>query len=123
MIQISIEGPICPKARPRFSGRRAHLPPRYRDWKAQAIAQILAQYEGPPIARAAIEIKFYGPLRGDLDNLAGAVLDALVPGGVLKDDRLSCLPSLRIEHFPGKVKRASIAIANLDGTAIRSVLH
>ena len=38
----------------------------------------------------------------DIDNLAGACLDALTlnGAGVLIDDRLSCLPQLNVEFDP-----------------------
>jgi Holliday junction resolvase RusA-like endonuclease len=36
------------------------------------------------------------PRRGDLDNIAGSVLDSLVQAGILKDDSLRVVSSLAI---------------------------
>lgn len=112
MIELILNGPIVPKARPRFSGR-VYLPERYRIWKLNAIAQFLLQYDGAPIQKASVQIDLHGPLRGDLDNLAGAILDALVQSEVILDDRLSCVPKLQIEHIPGKSKGAIVRLDQL----------
>jgi Holliday junction resolvase RusA-like endonuclease len=92
-----LQGEIVPKARPRFSGGRTYLPAKYRDWKTQAIEALRAQWElGPPIAKASVTILVLNQSRGDIDNIAGAVLDALVQAGVVQDDRLSCISELTI---------------------------
>ena len=51
----------------------------------------------PTPVSVAIAIQGKGH-RGDLDNLAGSCLDALVSAGVLVDDRLSCVSRLLVEH-------------------------
>lgn len=78
------------------------MPPAYRSWKAAAIAsfQLQAIQQGiiAPIPKAAITITLVGkhPRRSDCDNLAGAVLDALVQAGILQNDNLNYVPSLAI---------------------------
>jgi Holliday junction resolvase RusA-like endonuclease len=53
--------------------------------------------------KAAVEMQFIGSHRGDLDNLAGAVLDILCETKIVVDDRVSCISRLVIEHEPGSV--------------------
>jgi len=76
------------------------MPPKYVEWKRQAIPVLLAQAKAqnlqiPISAPHKIEIALESPSsRGDLDNWAGSVLDALVESGVLADDNLAILPEL-----------------------------
>ena len=92
---------IIPKARPRgLSTGRHYLPDNYRDWKANAIWELRQQHHGSPIAvPVAIEITLIGKhsRRGDADNIAGAILDAMVQAGIIKDDNLTRIPSLSIK--------------------------
>jgi Holliday junction resolvase RusA-like endonuclease len=100
-LNIWLEGRVTPKARPRVTRNGTYFPRRYQDWRQSAQAQILAQVSDRswlPIPRAAVKVQLQGAHRGDLDNLAGAVLDALVFGGILLDDRISCVPRLSVEH-------------------------
>ena len=110
IINFYIPGKVVPKARPRVTTNGTYLPPRYRAWRNQAEVEIYRQVSelnlevDLPIKRAAISISFCGKHRtnSDLDNLAGACLDALTlnGAGVLQDDRLSCIPKLTIEYIP-----------------------
>lgn len=111
MLELKIDQKVVPKARPRHNGSHSYLPKSYRAWKELAIFELQIQYGfQPPIPRAAIAIKILGSARGDLDNLAGAVLDALVQASVIVDDRINCVPDLRILHVPGKKNGAIIEI-------------
>lgn len=58
----------------------------------------------------AIAIELYGAARGDLDNIAGAILDALVQAGIILDDRVSVVKALSIKHCGGKTKEVTIAL-------------
>ncbi len=113
-MELTLVGKITPKARPRVAGGHAYLPKRYRDWKDAAIASLRQQLPSDWVPRCgvAITIAISGKQRGDADNIAGAVLDALVQAGVLEDDRLSCLPQLNISHLP---KLANGAVITLNG--------
>jgi Holliday junction resolvase RusA-like endonuclease len=87
------------------------LPAKYRNWKANAIAQLLAQSRPVrPIEKATISIGIGGKQRGDLDNIAGAILDALVQSGILLDDRISVVSKLSIEYFPDRPLGATISV-------------
>lgn len=74
LLKYTLSGKVVPKARPRFGGGRAFLPQRYRDWKDNALAELLSQSCPPiPISKAEVSIDLFGGHRGDLDNLAGSV--------------------------------------------------
>ncbi|MGK7922167.1 MAG: RusA family crossover junction endodeoxyribonuclease, partial [Trichodesmium sp.] len=114
VIRLYIPGKVVPKARPRVTANGTYLPPRYRTWRNQAEVEIYRQVSelnlevDLPIQKAAISMSFCGKHRtnSDLDNLAGACLDALTlnGAGVLQDDRLSCIPKLTIEYIPDTKK-------------------
>ena len=104
-----IPGNVVPKARPRVTSNGTYLPPTYRKWRNMAEVEIYRQIldlnisKELPIKKAAISLSFCGKHRtnSDLDNMAGACLDALTlnGAGVLKDDRLSCIPQLNVEYI------------------------
>jgi Holliday junction resolvase RusA-like endonuclease len=112
-LSLELTGRVIPKQRPRFSKGHSYLPSGYRNWKDAAIAQLLTQYTGTAFTRVAVTINILGSARGDLDNLAGAVLDALTQSGILVDDRLSCVPELTVKHVPGTQHGARITIQEL----------
>ena len=103
--ELEIPGRVTPKARPRFDPRsgRAYTEPNYRDWldMASDVAALTLRkpgLDGPVIVRCAftgntthVAVLDTHPTprngqRGDIDNLAGAVMDALQQGGVILDD-------------------------------------
>lgn len=107
-----LTGKITPKARPRLGKGRAYLPQKYRDWKDEAISQLLTQSRPPdPLVKAEVSIYIGGGQRGDLDNIAGAILDALVQAGILLDDRISVVSKLSIAHHRERSPGASIEIS------------
>jgi Holliday junction resolvase RusA-like endonuclease len=78
------------------------MPHRYRDWKALAVGALSDQTKAhvldTPITSATVQIELMGkhPRRGDLDNIAGSILDVLVQAGILRDDSISVVSSLSI---------------------------
>ncbi|MGL4377913.1 MAG: DUF3102 domain-containing protein, partial [Microcoleaceae cyanobacterium] len=88
-IQFWLSGNVVPKARPRVTKRGTYLPKQYRGWRNQAEVEIYRQLCDLnlsielPIPRANISLIFMGNHRknADLDNLAGACLDALTLNG------------------------------------------
>ncbi|MBT9159574.1 MAG: hypothetical protein DDT26_00833 [Dehalococcoidia bacterium] len=112
-MQLTLAGRIVPKARPRVARGHAYLPANYRKWKDAAIASLRQQLPSQwcPRCGVAITIAIGGKQRGDADNIAGAVLDALVQAGVLEDDRLACVPQLLIRHLPALANGAVITVA------------
>lgn len=109
LITLKLIGGIVPKARPRVSRGHAYLPQRYRAWKEQAITSVIDQLPlgWRPFTQACVAIELRGSLRGDADNLAGAILDVLVQSHVIVDDALKNVPKLTIRHVkqggPGAV--------------------
>jgi len=119
IIKLIIPGVVVPKARPRVTKNGTYLPPRYRAWRNRAEVEIYRQISEQnithkfPLRKAAIVIRLLGNHRtnSDIDNLAGACLDALTlnGAGVLIDDRLSCLPQLTVEFDPD-AKKTGVSI-------------
>lgn len=96
--EFVIDGPIVPKARPRAWNGRNLIPKKYRQWKKGAIAVFSQQWQHAPLSGVDVSIQLSGKhsRRGDLDNISGAILDALVQSEVLKDDNLINVQSLAI---------------------------
>jgi len=111
-----LPGKVSPKTRPRVSNGQAYLPSSYREWKQSAVLELLSQLGARgslPLARANVDIALTGKHRGDLDNLAGGILDALVEAQVITDDRLSCVPKLVVTHTLNGECGATIVITEL----------
>lgn len=89
-LSLALEGTIVPKARPREYRGRFLLPKNYREWKENAIAELQIQYQGKPLSGVYVLIQLHGKhnRRGDSDNIAGSILDALVQARILQDDSL-----------------------------------
>jgi Holliday junction resolvase RusA-like endonuclease len=110
-MRYQLTGKITPKARPRLGKGRAYLPAKYRDWKESAILELLSQSPPPdPLVKAEVSIAIGGKQTGDLDNIAGAVLDALVQSGILLDDRISVVHKLSISHYRERSPGAEIEL-------------
>ena len=107
-VKFWLPGRVVPKARPRFHGGKISLPRNYRGWKNTAYLEIISQLQENGIdelliTKAEVEMQFIGSHRGDLDNLAGSLLDILCETKIIRDDRVSCISRLVIEHEPGGV--------------------
>ena len=90
--------PLMSKARPRSapSGGRPYMPKAYMDWKANVRSILAEWWTIPPLPRVScLCLVFRGPARGDLDNLAGAVLDA-GNGLIWSDDRVGVMPVMAL---------------------------
>lgn len=118
-IKFSIPGAVVPKARARVTRKETYMPSRYQQWKDDAIAEFIYQNSNkPPIDYpVSIEVEIYGAVRGDVDNIAGAILDAMVQSNVLIDDRISIVPQLKITHFRHTEKSVIVIVSEiLDDT-------
>jgi crossover junction endodeoxyribonuclease RusA len=101
-VRLEIPGEPVPKGRPR-KARQGHMftPERTRSfeelvaWHARAHAVRLG---AAPLA-VRIELWSTRPLAGDIDNYVKAVLDGLVRGGAMEDDRQ--VVSLTVEREVG----------------------
>ena len=111
--KFTLSGAVIPKTRPRVTRRGTFLPKRYREWKEEAIAILLSQrISFETMDKVAIAIELYGSARGDLDNIAGAILDALVQADIIVDDRISIVKELSIRHCGGKTKEVHITLTH-----------
>lgn len=105
---FSLYGSVVPKARPRVTANGTFMPHRYQQWKREAITALILQAQemglAQPLSAAAVNITLLGkhPRRGDLDNISGSILDALVQSGVLKDDSVAVVWSLAIALYWSK---------------------
>ncbi len=102
-LRFWLPGACVPKARARVTRNGTYHLRRYRDWRQLAETEILVSLSSNarsllPVKQARVKIILQGKHRGDIDNLAGSCLDALVASGVLADDRLPCVPHLVISH-------------------------
>lgn len=99
-----VPGVVVPKARPRVTSKGTYLPPRYRQWRNHAEVEISRQLweqeysQKLPLTKASVKVEVRGSHRGDLDNILGSCLDALVSANVLVDDRISVVPRLEVWH-------------------------
>jgi Holliday junction resolvase RusA-like endonuclease len=99
ILKLTLHGDIVPKLRPRVTSRGTYMPDHYTDWKRRAI-----DYWGMQKKDYAIDIPVHVDIlmvgkhsRGkDLDNTAGAILDALVEGNFLKKDNMMVVAKLAI---------------------------
>ncbi len=111
-----IPGVVVPKARPRVTSNGTFLPQRYREWRNRAEVEIYCQLseqqflQALPLPRAMVKVQVRGKHRGDLDNILGSCLDALVSAKVLLDDRLSVVSRLEIWHNPNGETGALIKV-------------
>lgn len=97
---------IVPKARPRFGSGRAFTPKKYRA-SQEALSNILAAMEYSFIEENGYtKYPFQFPLfvtltytqkKGDADNIGGAMLDALVKSGMIKDDSRLYVPTVNLQ--------------------------
>jgi len=102
--------PLMSKARPRSSpkGGRPYMPATYVNWKASLRGLMGEWWTIPPRPHIPVLVlTFSGPARGDLDNLAGAVLDA-GNGLIWADDRVSVINSMVLKFAKTKPKDSSI---------------
>lgn len=118
---FNLNGPIVPKARARTTANGTYHHHRYSDWKQCAISDIASQWRSDPLEQAEVTIGLTGKhnRQGDADNVAGAVLDALVQAKVLVDDNMKRVPSLTI-HLDYQKKaepKAVVMLSTLEAAA------
>jgi Holliday junction resolvase RusA-like endonuclease len=98
-IQFQIEGAFVPKARPRVNMKthQVYMDSTYTTSQELIMRQMLANWRGETIQRANIMCFLRGNLPGDVDNLVGAVLDAMKKGEIIADDTKAVIPVLYAE--------------------------
>jgi len=103
MITLEIRHPLFSKARPRVTKTgHAFMPAAYRKNQKELLAKIKEQYDGPPLeGPLRVEIELRGEGRGDIDNIAGALMDT-VNKVLWVDDRVSIIPELEVKWQKAK---------------------
>ena len=104
--------PLMSKARPRSSprGGRPYMPPAYIQWKSNLRGLMGEWWTAEPLSKIAVlTLVFSGPARGDLDNMAGAVLDA-GNGLIWTDDRVNVISCITARWKKAKKADASISM-------------
>jgi Holliday junction resolvase RusA-like endonuclease len=103
LYRFTWDGPIVPKARPRVTDNGTYMPHKYKDWKEAAVSefrfQALEMRLPEPITSCQIAITLKGnhSRRGDLDNVSGSLLDALVKANILSNDNMTVIYALSIK--------------------------
>ncbi len=103
MIDFFIEGKIVPKARPRVTVKGTFMPQSYRDWMEGTVWELISiwreKYQSIKLnfpLTLAIHLEGKHSRKGDLDNIGGAVMDALVKAQILSNDNVNTINHLTI---------------------------
>jgi Holliday junction resolvase RusA-like endonuclease len=93
-----IKQPLFSKARPRLTRcGKAYMPAAYKDAQSRLKQELVKQWSQPPLEGPVwLDIVVQGEGRGDLDNIAGAFMDA-AQSILFTDDRVSVISRLTIE--------------------------
>jgi Holliday junction resolvase RusA-like endonuclease len=96
---IQWHGPIVPKARPRVTRWGAHMPEKYADWQGKAIRSLREAATEIGIPQLDYQLRLYLILFGKhrrsgdmIDNIPGAIADALVKAEVISNDSSMIAP-------------------------------
>lgn len=87
-ITLALPGAIVPKARPRHNKWGSYLPANYRDWKDTTVGLIRNKIQPLTGDNFSVDVVLWGKhsRRGDLDNILGSIMDALVQADILPND-------------------------------------
>lgn len=103
MIDFFIEGKIVPKARPRVTSKGTFMPESYQNWMKGTVWELISiwreKYQSIKLnfpLTLAIHLEGKHSRQGDLDNIGGAVMDALVKAQILPNDNVNCINHLTI---------------------------
>jgi Holliday junction resolvase RusA-like endonuclease len=87
--------------------KRPYMPAKYKIWQRNLRALMAEWWTSPPLTSAVVHMTFNGPARSDLENLAGAVLDA---GNKLiwEDDRVGVIREQNFKFNKSPINNQSI---------------
>ena len=100
-------------------GNITHSSKGYREWQDEAISLIRCMKIPPIGVIYSLHIVFYRKGRGDLDNLAGGVMDLLVKAGVIEDDDWVTIPNLIITTNPEKKDQIDIYFCHNKAESVK----
>lgn len=121
-LTFELDGNIIPKARARITSHGNYHNPRYSAWMDDAISELnhqkaLKEYYQELSLPCSLEIVLINPSkRGDADNIAGSIMDALVKAGIIPNDNLNNINNLHIKvaETVDKLTRTTIIIKDKD---------
>jgi Holliday junction resolvase RusA-like endonuclease len=108
MIELILEGNVPSKKNSRIRTRSgSSIPSRaFYDWQNEALKQVKTQTRARGLTGVSVEVTIYfgTNIRADLDNRLTSVLDMLVEGLVLRDDKWQDVPYMAVqgEYRKGK---------------------
>lgn len=116
---FTLEGAIMPKARARITSKDNYHNLSYSLWMKLITAELIAQkliknYYQELVPPLSLKITLINPQKqGDINNIAGSIMDALVKAGIIKNDNLTNIDYLLIEakKDPSKQKKAIITLS------------
>lgn len=112
--EIEIEGLARAKGRPRFNGRRAYTPDGTHAWEEQ-VAYSYMERHGKTLIPGPVRVEIeFNQKRGDLDNLAKAILDGL-NGVAFLDDAQVCVLNISRPWEPKGRAHTWIAVEEMRG--------
>ncbi len=101
MIELVLEGSVPSKKNSRVRTKSgAYIPNRnFYDWQDDALKQVRAQCRQSHLSGVGIEVIIYfgTNVRADLDNRLTSILDMLVEGMILRDDKWQDVPRLAVQ--------------------------
>lgn len=101
MIELVLYGNVPSKKNSRIRTRSGSSIPSkaFYDWQKDALLQVKAQTRARGLSNVSVEVIIYfgTNIRADLDNRLTSVLDMLVEGLVLRDDKWQDVPQLAVQ--------------------------
>lgn len=119
MVELVLEGNVPSKKNSRINrGDGKSFPSRkYMDWQDDALKQVRIQTRQRFLKPVAIEVIIYfgTNTRADLDNRLTSILDMLVEGLVLQDDKWQNVPMMQVQaELRPRKPGAFVRISELD---------
>lgn len=100
-LELILEGNVPSKKNSRIRTRSGSSIPSkaFYDWQKSALIQVKAQTRERGLTGVSVEVIIYfgTNIRADLDNRLTSVLDMLVEGLVLRDDKWQDVPRMAVQ--------------------------
>lgn len=101
MVELLLEGNVPSKKNSRIRTRSGSSIPSkaFYDWQKDALLQVKTQTRARGLTGVSVEVIIYfgTRVRADLDNRLTSVLDMLVEGLVLRDDKWQDVPQMAVQ--------------------------
>lgn len=101
IVELTLEGNVPSKKNSRVRTRSgSYIPNRnFYDWQNDALKQVRTQCRQSHLSGVGIEVIIYfgTNIRADLDNRLTSILDMLVEGMILRDDKWQDVPRLAVQ--------------------------